>query len=233
MAIFCRVNLIEEKYTRIKSELSPLKVKLVAVSKLQSIESIQALYNLGHRDFGENYVQECCEKHEKLPKDIHWHFIGHLQSNKVKYISPFIHLIHGVDSLKLLKEINKQAARCERIQSVLLQIHIASEETKFGFSVNEIDSFFMSADLRQMKNIQIEGLMGMATFSENTEIIRKEFNGLNQLFERIKKQFPELTNNFRYLSMGMTSDFKIAIEEGSNLVRIGSALFGERKKTST
>ncbi len=233
MAIFCSVKSMAENYTGIKNDLLPFRADLVAVSKLQSNESIQALYNLGQRDFGENYVQECCDKFEKLPGDIRWHFIGHLQSNKVKNIIPFIHLIHGVDSLKLLKEINKQAAKINRVQSVLIQIHIAKEESKFGFSFEEAESLFNSSELLSLKNIQIEGLMGMASFSEDMQLVRKEFKSLNKLYIKVKNQFPELTNNFKYLSMGMTSDYKVAIEEGSNLVRIGSALFGERKKTST
>ncbi len=223
---------MEERYTKVKAALAPYVANLVAVSKLQSIESIKVLYNLGHRDFGENYVQECVEKFENLPKDIRWHFIGHLQSNKVKYISPFIHLIHGVDSLKLLKEINKQALKCDRVQSVLIQIHIANEETKFGFSFEEAEALFNTAELVNLKNIRIEGFMGMASFSEDMNLIRGEFRSLKSSYDQIKRTYPENAKYFKFLSMGMTSDYQVALEEGSNLVRIGSAIFGERKKTS-
>ena len=233
MAIFCSVKSIEENYLKIRTSLEPFNAELVAVSKLQSIESIEALYNLGHRDFGENYVQECCEKSEKLSEDIRWHFIGHLQTNKAKYISPFIHLIHGVDSLKLLKEINKQAVKLNRKQTVLIQIHIASEETKFGFSFEEAEAMFQSQDLMNLNNVQIQGFMGMASFSEDITLVRNEFRSLKSFYDKTIKSYPAYTNYFKYLSMGMTSDYKIALDEGSNLVRIGSAIFGERKKAST
>jgi PLP dependent protein len=217
-----------EKYQQITNELKG-KAILVAVSKTKPIEDIQALYNLGQRDFGENYVQELIEKEAALPKDIRWHFIGHLQSNKVKYIAPFIYLIHGVDSLSLLKEINKQAIKNNRIIDCLLQVYIAKEETKFGLDENELDE--IKNNLPQLKNIQVIGLMGMASFSTDEGLIRKEF-------EELKKCFDENAQLITYnlplttLSMGMSSDYKIAVEQGSNMVRIGSLLFGQRNYTS-
>ncbi|MES2431598.1 MAG: YggS family pyridoxal phosphate-dependent enzyme [Bacteroidota bacterium] len=211
-----------EKYKEIIAELKG-KATLVAVSKTKPVEDIQALYDLGHRDFGENYVQEMVDKEAVLPKDIHWHFIGHLQSNKVKYIAPFVDLIHGVDSFSLLKEINKQAIKNDRVIDCLLQIHIAQEETKFGLDENELHQL---GELHELKNIRIVGLMGMASFSTDEALIRKEFTYLKQLFDQLP------TSNFKptTLSCGMSSDYKIAIEEGSNMVRIGSLLFGERVK---
>lgn len=215
-----------EKYKQIFIDLNG-KATLIAVSKTKPIEDIQALYDLGQRDFGENYVQELVDKYEKLPKDIHWHFIGHLQSNKVKYIAPFVHLIHGVDSLSLLKEINKQGLKNNRIIDCLLQIHIAKEETKFGLNSDELEAV-LTGELSALKNISITGLMGMASFSTNIDLVRAEFNYLKSLFV---KYTPLQTANckLQILSMGMSSDYKIAIEEGSNMIRIGSLLFGERK----
>lgn len=214
-------------YTTIKQELDGKKVVLVAVSKTKPAQEIQELYELGHRDFGENYVQELVEKQEKLPNDIHWHFIGHLQSNKVKYIAPFISLIQSVDSVKLLKEINKQAAKNDRIIDVLLQVHIAQEETKFGLDEKELEDLVTSS-LAELQNVKIIGLMGMASFTENTEQVRKEFQYLKSVFDKYKdNQLPNL--QFNTLSMGMSGDYKLAIEEGSNMVRIGSLLFGARQ----
>ncbi len=216
-----------EKYKEIIEELS-CKVTLVAVSKTKPAEDILALYELGQRDFGENYVQELVEKEAVLPKDIRWHFIGHLQSNKVKYIAPFVHLIHGVDSLTLLKEINKQAVKNNRVIDCLLQIHIAKEETKFGFDSSEVHELtLIMQDNQLLKNINIIGLMGMASFSDDMELVRNEFSNLRKLFDKNTQQ---RTANFKLqtLSMGMSGDYKIAIEEGSNMVRIGSLLFGER-----
>jgi len=207
-------------YQKINDELRLSNITLVAVSKTKPIEDILALYNLGHRDFGENYVQELAEKAEKLPTDVRWHFIGHLQSNKVRSIVPFIYLIHGVDSLKLLKEINKQAEKYKRVIDCLLQVHIAQEETKFGFDETEL----LGLDLKQFPNVRIKGLMGMASLTEDINKIRIEFRSLKTLFEKLKAQNPELS----LLSMGMSADYKIALEEGSNMVRIGSLLFGER-----
>ena len=210
----------KEVYNQIREELRLSKITLVAVSKTKPIEDILELYNLGHRDFGENYVQELSEKAEKLPNDIRWHFIGHLQTNKVKSIIPFVYLIHGVDSLKLLTEINKQAEKNKRIIDCLLQVHIAQEETKFGFDETE----FSNLELKQFLNVRIKGLMGMASLTDDINKIRIEFKSLKTLFEKLKTLNPELS----ILSMGMSADYKIAIEEGSNMVRIGSLLFGER-----
>ncbi len=220
--------IIEAKYQEITQELAD-KAKLIAVSKVQSVIDIKKLYDLGQRDFGENYVQELVEKYEALPKDIRWHFIGHLQSNKVKYIAPFVHLVHGVDSLKLLVEINKQASKAGRIISVLLQIHIAQEETKFGMNEDEVESVVhdVTAD-ESLRNIKIEGMMGMASFSDDEEKVRKEMRYLKLLYNTYSKVVaPGFT--FSILSMGMSGDYKMAIEEGSNMVRIGSLLFGARR----
>lgn len=210
----------KEAYHQINEELRLSNISLVAVSKTKPVEDILELYNLGHRDFGENYVQELDEKTKQLPNDIRWHFIGHLQTNKVKFIIPFVYLIHGVDSLKLLKEINKQAEKNKRVIDCLLQVYIAQEETKFGFDEAEL----LSLDLKQFLNVRIKGLMGMASLTDDTNKIRIEFKSLKTLFEKLKTKNPELS----ILSMGMSADYKIAIEEGSNMVRIGSLLFGER-----
>jgi len=200
---------------------------LVAVSKTKPVEDILALYALGHRDFGENYVQELVSKYEALPKDIRWHFIGHLQSNKVKQIAPFIHLIHGVDSLSLLKEINKQGMKNNRVIDCLLQVHIAKEETKFGLDSKQLETIIHSGQLSDLKNIRITGLMGMASFSSNTDLVRSEFNYLRSLFDT-NAQLSTFNFQFSTLSMGMSADYRIALEEGSNMVRIGSLLFGEQ-----
>ncbi|HEV8272345.1 MAG TPA: YggS family pyridoxal phosphate-dependent enzyme [Chitinophagaceae bacterium] len=210
----------KEKYQQINEELRLSKITLVAVSKTKPSDDILELYDLGHRDFGENYVQELVEKAAQLPKDIRWHFIGHLQTNKVKSIVPFIYIIHGVDSLKLLKEIDKQAEKNKRIIDCLLQVHIAQEETKFGFDETEL----LNLELKQFLNVRIKGLMGMASLTDDINKIRIEFKSLKILFEKLKTQNPELS----ILSMGMSADYKIAIEEKSNMVRIGSLLFGER-----
>ena len=214
-----------KKYQEITSELNG-KATLVAVSKTKPAEDILELYNLGQRDFGENYVQELVGKFEQLPKDIRWHYIGHLQSNKVKYIAPFVHLIHGVDSLSLLKEVNKQALKNNRIIDCLLQIYIAKEETKFGLDNYELDAI-LTSDLSSLKNIRITGLMGMASFSNNMELVSCEFNYLKTLFEKYSKHKTPNTK-LQTLSMGMSADYKTALEEGSNMVRIGSLLFGSR-----
>jgi PLP dependent protein len=201
-------------------------VTLVAVSKTKPIEDIKALYDLGQRDFGENYVQELVDKQSQLPSDIRWHFIGHLQSNKVKYIAPLVHLIHGVDSLKLLKEINKQATRTGRTIDILLQVHIAQEETKFGMDEKELEEAV--AQSASLTSIRIRGLMGMASFTEDMNKVRAEFHFLKSLFDKYA-QLPTPDSRLQTLSMGMSSDYIIAIEEGSNMVRIGSLLFGSRK----
>ena len=210
----------KEGYKKINNELRLSNITLVAVSKTKPVEDIMELYDLGHRDFGENYVQELVDKAEQLPKDIRWHFIGHLQTNKVKLIVPFVYLIHGVDSLKLLTEINKQAEKQARVIHCLLQVHIAQEETKFGFDENEL----FSLQISQFANVKIDGLMGMASLTDNLNQIIIEFKHLRTLFEKLQISNPQL----QILSMGMSSDYKIAIGEGSNMVRIGSLLFGER-----
>ncbi|OIR00685.1 hypothetical protein GALL_172100 [mine drainage metagenome] len=212
-----------EAYKKIAEELKVKKVLLVAVSKTKPIADIQELYDLGQRDFGENYVQELVDKETVLPKDIRWHFIGHLQSNKVKYIAAFVHLIHGVDSVSLLKEINKQAAKNNRVIDCLLQVHIAEEETKFGFSLHELEN--QLDELNELKNINIVGLMGMASFTSDMDKVRTEFKNLKIIFDKLKTYNLPLTT----LSMGMSADYKIAVEEGSNMVRIGSLLFGARE----
>jgi PLP dependent protein len=214
-----------ENYWTIKTALDAQQVILVAVSKTKPAEDIQALYDLGHRHFGENYVQELVSKQELLPKDICWHFIGHLQSNKVKYIAPFVHLIHGVDSAGLLKEISKQAQKNERNINCLLQVHIAIEETKFGLDEKEC----MEIVNGQYPDVQLCGLMGMASFSDDAELVKQEFAGLKALFDTIRISHPALTH-FDTLSMGMSGDYTTAITQGSNMVRIGSLLFGERNK---
>ncbi len=222
-----------EFYKEINAELKIKNVKLVAVSKTKSAEKILELYNLGQRDFGENYVQELVEKYEQLPKDINWHFIGHLQSNKVKFIAPFISLIHSVDSYKLLKEIDRQAKKNNRIINCLLQIYIAKEETKFGLDAEELKEVITlientnSEAEKPFKNICINGLMGMASFTDQREIVRKEFRILKSLFDKYSTLS---TANFQFsiISMGMSADYKTAIEEGSNMIRIGSLLFGKR-----
>ncbi len=214
-----------KKYQEIINELNGNST-LVAVSKTKPVEDILELYDLGQRDFGENYVQELVGKFEQLPKDIRWHYIGHLQSNKVKYIAPFVHLIHGVDSLSLLKEINKQALKNNRIINCLLQIHIAKEETKFGLDSKELETI-LHTDLSELKNIRICGLMGMASFSNNMDLVRSEFKYLKTLFDKYA-QLQTINHKPQTLSMGMSADYQIALEEGSTMVRIGSLLFGTR-----
>jgi pyridoxal phosphate enzyme (YggS family) len=212
-----------ENYKSIRAELGD-KVLLVAVSKTKPVEDIKALYDQGQRDFGENYVQELVDKQPQLPADIRWHYIGHLQSNKVKYIAPFVHLIHGVDSFKLLKEINKQAQKQNRVIQCLLQVHIAQEETKFGLDEKELDGLLDELKSNPLQNIVIKGLMGMASFTEDMKKVKSEFAALNRLHSKLKTRLPEAN----ILSMGMSSDYKVAIDEGSTLVRIGSLLFGLR-----
>lgn len=217
---------ILENLSKIKNKL-PENVKLIAVSKTKPEADILEAYNAGHKIFGENKVQELVDKHEKLPKDIEWHFIGHLQSNKVKYLAPFVHLIHGVDSLKLLKEINKQATKNERIIDCLLQFHIANEKAKFGFYKEEVFELLQSPEFQNLKNIRIVGVMGMATYTDDENQIRKEFANLKSYFEEIKEKI--ITNDyFNEISMGMSADYTIAIEEGSSMIRLGSTIFGMR-----
>ena len=220
------MSINQEKYIKIISELKG-NVMLVAVSKTKTAKDIEELYDLGQRDFGENYVQELVDKYETLPKDIRWHFIGHLQTNKVKFIAPFVSFIHGVDSFRLLKEINKQGEKSNRIINCLLQIHIAQEETKFGLNEDELDEITGSTELKDLRNIKICGMMGMASFTENVETIRNEFRYLKTLYHSYNKL--SIANcQLLILSMGMSADYKIAIEEGSNMVRIGSLIFGDR-----
>lgn len=213
-------------YHELTQIFSEKNVTLVAVSKTKPVSDILDLYELGQRDFGENYVQEITEKQPLLPLDIRWHFIGHLQSNKVKYIAPFVYMIHGIDSLKLLKEVNKQAVKVNRIIPVLLQMHIAKEETKFGLDENELLEILQHAD--ELKNVSIKGLMGMASFTNDEKIVRAEFKYLKSLYDKINDRFTTYSLSLTTLSMGMSSDYTIAIEEGSNMVRIGSLLFGAR-----
>ena len=213
---------------KILSELAPTQTKLIAVSKTKPNEAIQKMYDQGQRIFGENKVQELVNKYEALPKDIEWHLIGHLQTNKVKYIAPFVQLIHSVDSIKLLKEINKQAAKHDRVINVLLQFHIAEEMTKFGLDMQEAEHLLSSNLFVDMKNIRVVGVMGMATFTNDTEQVRKEFRVLNHIFNQLKNNYFENNHAFREISMGMSGDYSIAIEEGSTMVRIGSLLFGSR-----
>ncbi len=205
----------------------PSKTILVAVSKTKPNEDIMQAYESGHRDFGENKVQDITVKYDTLPKDIKWHFIGHLQSNKVKYIAPFVHLIHGVDSFKLLKEINKRAGNNNRVINCLLQLAIADEESKFGFSSEEVLEHISNGSFAALSNINICGMMGMATNTDNSGKIRSEFHHLKETFHAVSKKLQN--DDFSILSMGMTSDYKIAVEEGSNMVRIGSLIFGSRE----
>lgn len=214
---------IAENLKKIKNEL-PEKVTLVAVSKTKSDNEILQAYEAGHRIFGENKVQEMTEKWSSLPKDIEWHMIGHVQRNKVKYMAPYVSLIHGVDSLKLLREVNKQGRKHDRVIPCLLQVFIAEEETKFGFDEQELQELLASNELKDLSHVKIKGLMGMATFTDNKEQIRKEFHSLKTMFEALKTVLSDIS----ILSMGMSGDYKIAIEEGSTMVRIGSSIFGAR-----
>ena len=221
---------ILENLQKIKKSI-PEDTVLVAVSKTKPAEMILELYHAGHKDFGENKVQDLVAKHEQLPGDIQWHMIGHLQSNKVKYIAPFVHLIHGVDSLKLLGIVNKEAVKNDRVLSCLLQVHIAEESSKFGLNEEEILGLLSSEEFLGMHNIAIRGLMGMATFTENSERVRKEFQNLKCIFEKVKENYFRDDPAFSVLSMGMSGDYPIAIEEGSNMLRVGSLIFGPRNTT--
>lgn len=221
MSVADRLNIIKETI--------PASVTLVAVSKTHPVEIILQAYHAGQRHFGENKVQELTSKVPLMPNDVIWHMIGHLQSNKVKYIAPFINLIHGVDSFKLLQIINKEALKNNRIIDCLLQVHIAAETTKFGFLEEEINIMFKNEAFPLLKNIRICGLMGMATFTDNQQQVRQEFRGLKGLFDRIKAVYFNDEDCFQILSMGMSDDYLIAIEEGSTLVRVGSAIFGARE----
>jgi len=218
---------IADRLQSIRAELKP-GVKLIAVSKTYPAEAVMEAHAAGQRIFGENKVQEMAEKQAQCPADIEWHLIGHLQTNKVKYIAPFVSLIHSVDSLRLLAEIDKRAAACGRVISCLLQIFIATEQTKFGLDAEECMALLVSEDFARMKNIKIAGLMGMASMTNDQTRIRQEFRGLKNLFDHIKERGFAGDDQFGQLSMGMSSDMHIAMEEGSTMVRIGTAIFGSR-----
>lgn len=219
--------MVVENLNRIKNNI-PNDVKLVAVSKTKPENDILEAYNSGHKIFGENKVQELTQKYEHLPKDIEWHFIGHLQTNKVKYIAPFVSLIHAVDSIKLLKAIDKEARKNSRVIDVLLQIHIAEEENKFGLKKEDCTNLLGAGELSNLSNIRIVGLMGMATNTDDKEQIREEFSYLAKLFKEIKEKYFSSVDSFKEISMGMSGDYLLAIQEGSSIVRIGSLIFGER-----
>ena len=219
---------IADNITSLKKETGPVNVTLIAVSKTKTTEDIQQAYDAGQRLFGENTVQELVDKQEHLPKDIQWHLIGHLQSNKVKYIAPFISMIQSVDSLKLLQEINKQAEKNKRIVDCLLQIYIADEETKFGLGFDEAIELLRSDEYTALKNIRICGLMGIATNTDNEKQIKEEYYELKMFFDGIKASFFRKEPSFSVLSMGMSGDYKLAIEQGSNMIRVGSTIFGGR-----
>lgn len=217
---------VKDNLITLKASL-PAEVILVAVSKTKPSAMVMEAYAAGQRDFGENYVQELADKFEELPKDIRWHFIGHLQSNKVKYISPFVHLIHGVDSLKLLKEINRQAAKQQRVIGCLLQVFITGEETKFGLDAAEVRELVSPATLQDLPNIRIMGLMGMASNSDDAALVKEEFENLAALFQELK-QVAAPGMEMTYLSCGMSGDYLLALAAGSNMLRIGSTIFGQR-----
>jgi pyridoxal phosphate enzyme (YggS family) len=206
----------------------PPGIKLVAVSKTHTCGEIMEIYQAGHKIFGENRVQELTYKYQQLPKDIEWHMVGHLQTNKVKYIAPFVHMIHSVDSMKLLMMINKEAAKLNRIIDCLLEIHIAGEISKFGLNREECKMFVRSDELKDLHNIRLTGLMGMASFTEDEQLIRSEFRDLRQMFDEIKNLDCQPQVQFTCLSMGMSGDYKIALEEGSTMIRVGTLIFGER-----
>lgn len=220
--------MIAENLKQVLSEL-PEGVRLVAVSKFHPNEAIEEAYRAGQRVFGESKVQEMTSKYESLPKDIEWHFIGHLQTNKIKFIVPYVALIHGIDSFKLLSEVNKQAAKINRTVNCLLQLHIAREETKFGFSFEECREMLASGEWKELKNIQICGVMGMATNTDNVEQIKTEFCSLSSLFQEIKSTWFASEESFREISMGMSHDYHEAVAAGSTLIRVGSKIFGERR----
>jgi pyridoxal phosphate enzyme (YggS family) len=206
----------------------PENVTLVAISKTKPNEDIMAAYEVGQRIFGENKVQELTQKYDELPKDIEWHFIGHLQTNKIKYIAPFVTLIHAVDSLKLLKAIEKEASKNDRVINVLLQFHIAEEETKFGLNLDEAEAILTSDELNSLKNVEICGVMGMATNTDDENQVKREFRNLKEIFDLLKEKYFSESSHFSELSMGMSGDYKIAVEEGSTMVRVGSNIFGVR-----
>ena len=216
-----------EKYQEILREI-PENVQLIAVSKLKPASEVEAAYALGQRHFGENWAQELKQKHAILPEDICWHFIGHLQTNKIKYIIPFVHLIHSIDSFKLLQEVDRQAAKHGRTVGCLLQFHIATEETKFGFSMDECEAMLQSPEFVALKNVEIKGVMGMASLTDDTAQVRREFRTLRTFFEKLKAEYFATMPSFKEISMGMSGDYRIAIEEGSTMIRVGSSIFGVR-----
>lgn len=217
----------QEVYKEILSEI-PENVQLIAVSKTKPNSEVEAAYALGQRHFGENWAQEVKQKHEDLPKDICWHFIGHLQTNKIKYIIPFVHLIHSIDSFKLLLEVNKWAQKHQRVVGCLLQFHVATEETKFGFSMDECLEMLQDPRFNELKNVEIRGIMGMASLTDDQAQIHREFHQLHEYFRFLKENYFTKQESFKEISMGMTDDYKIAIEEGSTMIRVGSAIFGKR-----
>lgn len=209
-------------------ESLPKDVALVAVSKTKPADMVKDLYGAGQLDFGENKVQELMDKQQILPETIRWHMIGHLQTNKVKYIAPFVYLVHGVDSLKLLRVINKEGRKNNRVINCLFQMHIAREDSKFGLDRNELEQILRSDEFLEMQHINIRGMMGMATFTDDSEVVRKEFRNLKRIFDEIKKEYFGEKPDFAILSMGMSDDYKMAVEEGSNMIRVGSSIFGRR-----
>lgn len=217
-----------QRYLQVKNEL-PATVTLVAVSKTHPSECVKEVYDAGCRDFGENKVQELAQKYVELPKDIRWHLIGHLQTNKVKQVVPIVHLIHSVDSIKLLSEINKEAAKINKTIDCLLQFHIATEETKFGFSIDEISSPEVIQSITQFKNVRLRGVMGMASFSDDKKLVREEFAVLKNHHTVLKQSYFTNNSEFNIISMGMSGDYEIAIEEGSTMVRVGTTIFGQRE----
>src|SRR5471030_608487 len=219
---------ITDNIKSLKKETGNINVTLIAVSKTKSVEEVQEAYNAGQRLFGENMVQEMVDKYEHLPKDIQWHLIGHLQSNKVKYIAPFISMIQSVDSLKLLQEINKQAEKNKRVIDCLLQIYIADEETKYGLGFDEAIALLRSEEFAVLKNIRIRGLMWIATNTDKEKQLKDEFHELKMFFDGIKQSFFRKEESFNVLSMGMSADYELAIEQGSNMIRVGSTIFGGR-----
>ena len=218
---------VQVKLEKVLKDIPP-QVKLVAVSKTKPVEMIQSAYANGQRDFGENKAQDMAAKYPQLPQDIRWHFIGHLQTNKVKYIVPFVSLIHAADSLKILLEINKQAIKYGRVVDFLLEFHVAREESKFGLNMESAENILQSDAYQKLKNIRLCGVMGMATFTTDTEQIRDEFRHLKSIFDQLKDKYFKHTDSFKEISMGMSGDYLIAIEEGATIVRVGSKIFGAR-----
>jgi pyridoxal phosphate enzyme (YggS family) len=223
----CKMTSISENITQLKEQV-PQGVKLIAVSKTKPVEQLLEAYHAGQRAFGENYVQEIIEKQPQLPGDIEWHFIGHLQSNKVKYIAPFVHWIHGIDSMRLLSEINKQAAKHNRVINCLLQVHIAQEESKFGFDTETLSMSLSQFRPEEYMHIRLCGLMGMASFTEDTQQVTKEFQLLKTTFDALKQGTMKDIETFHEISMGMSGDWPLAVKEGSTTIRVGSAIFGSR-----